>query len=375
MRRPMLYMLIAVGLFFGALFGWKAFIGAQIKAAMAAATFPPVTVSTTKSTAETWTPAISAVGSLRAEQGVDVTSQVAGQITAIHFESGSSMAAGDLLVELYSADEKAQLNGLVADRKLAETNLSRTRDLIKEKLVSQFDLDTRINDLERARAAEDNLRLKIRQKSIRAPFAGRVGIRQVDLGQYIQPGNPIVRLESRDRMLVDFPVAQQQLPNLRVDQPVVVRVDTWPGETFRGAIRAIEPAVDRDTRNIRARAVVNNTDGKLLPGMFARIEIELPVSDNVVTVPQAAILHSPFGDAVFVVEQGKDKDGKPQLTVANTRVVTGARRGDQVAISSGLKAGTTVVTAGLQKLRNGSVVVVDNSVPVSNQPAPTPDNN
>jgi len=375
MRRPMLYMLAATGLFFGAIFGWKAYLGARNQAAMAAMQFPPVTVSTTTAAAESWTPTIAAVGSLRASRGVDVTAQVAGLITAIHFASGSRVAAGDLLVQQYVADEQARLDGLVADRKLAEINLTRARELIRDNLISKFDLDVRENDLERARAAEDDLRLKIAQKSIRAPFAGQLGIRQVDVGQYVEPGDPIVRLEASDQMVVDFPVPQQRFGNLRVKQPVSLHVDSWPGLSFRGVISAIEPQVDRDTRNIRLRAVIDNPDGKLLPGMFARIDIELPVKENVVTVPHAAVTNSPYGDAVFVVNEETDDAGQKLLRVTNTVVVTGATRGDQVAITSGLAAGATIVTAGQQKLRNGSVVVVDNSVPVSNSASPEPDNN
>ncbi|MEO8164529.1 MAG: efflux RND transporter periplasmic adaptor subunit [Betaproteobacteria bacterium] len=368
-------MLAATGLFFGALFGWKAYVNGQMQAAMAATPFPPVTVSTTRATAESWTPAIAAVGSLRASRGVDVTAQVAGQITAIRFDSGDSVAAGELLVQQYAADDKARLEGLVAERQLAEINLARARTLIDEKLISAFDLDTRETDLQRARSAEDDLRLKTAQKSIRAPFAGQLGIRQVDLGQYIEPGKNIVRLEGRDRIVVDFPVPQQQLENLRLKQPVSIQVDAWPGVTFRGAISAIEPQVERDTRNIRVRATVENPEGRLLPGMFARIDIELPTRDNVVTVPNAAVTHSPYGDAVFVVDKRTDDAGQRVLRVTNTVVVTGATRGDQVAIASGLPAGATIVTAGQQKLRNDSVVVVDNTAPVSNSASPQADNN
>ncbi len=369
MTRPMLMMIAATGLFFGALFGWKAYQGAQNQAAMAAMQFPPVTVSTITATSEVWTPSIAAVGSLRASRGVDVTAQVAGQITAISFESGSAVAAGDLLVQQYVADEKAQLDGLAADRKLAEINVTRARGLFAKKLISAFDRDVRETDLQRTRAAEDGLRLKIAQKSIRAPFAGALGIRQVDIGQYVEPGDPIVRLEGRDKMVVDFPVPQQRLARLRVKQPVSVQVDAWPGQAFRGSIEAIEPQVERDTRNIRVRAVVDNPDGRLLPGMFARIEIELPAREKVITIPQAAVTHSPYGDAVFVVT------GQKELRVTNTLVVTGDTRGDQIAVSSGLPAGATIVTAGQQKLRNGAVVVVDNSVPVSNSARPEPANN
>ena len=375
MRRPMLYMLAATGLFFGALFGWKAYVARTNQAAMAATSFPPVTVSTTSATLESWTPSIAAVGSLRASRGVDVTAQVAGLVTAIEFESGSAVGAGDLLVQQYVADERAQLDGLVAERKLAEINLSRARELIKDKLISTFDMDVRKTDLQRTRAAEDDLRLKITQKSIRAPFAGQLGIRQVDVGQYIEPGDPIVRLEARDQIVVDFPVPQQQFSKLRVKQPVSVHVDSWPGLAFPGAISAIEPQVERDTRNIRVRAVIDNPEGKLLPGMFARIDIELPTRDNVITVPHAAVTHSPYGDAVFVVDEQTDEAGQQVLRVTNTVVVTGATRGDQVAIDSGLSEGATIVTAGQQKLRNGSVVVVDNTVPVSNSASPEADNN
>lgn len=375
MTRSMLIMLAATGLFFGALFGWKAYEGNAMQASMVGMQMPPVTVSTTTATADAWAPVIPAVGSLRAARGVDVTAQVAGQVTALKFESGALVGAGDLLVEQYSADEKAQLAGLAAERKLAEINLARTRKLVKDKLVSAFDLDVRETDLQRTRAAEDDLRLKVSQKSIRAPFAGQLGIRKVDIGQYIEPGDPVVRLEARQQMLVDFPVPQRQLGKLKVKQPVVLRVDAWPGEKFRGLIQAIEPQVERDTRNIRVRAAVDNPDGKLLPGMFARIDIELPVQDAVVTVPHAAVTHSPYGDAVFVVEQHTNEVGEKVLRVANTVVTTGATRGDQVAISAGLKAGATVVTAGQLKLRNGSVVVVDNAVAVSNSASPAPANN
>ena len=375
MTRPMLIMLAATGLFFGALFGWKAYQNAQHQAAMAGTPFPPVTVSTVTATTESWTPVIAAVGSLRASRGVDVTAQVAGQITAIKFDSGSVVAAGDLLVEQYVADEKAQLDGLAADRKLAEINVSRARGLYAEKLISTFDRDVRETDLQRARAAEDGLRLKIAQKAIRAPFSGALGIRKVDVGQYIEPGDPIVRLEGRDQMVVDFPVPSQQLRNLHVKQPVSVQVDAWPGQAFRGAIEAIEPQVERDTRNIRLRAVVDNPEGKLLPGMFARIDIEMPARDKVVTIPHAAVTHSPYGDAVFVVAPQAKDSGQRELRVTNALVVTGATRGDQIEISSGLPAGAMIVTAGQQKLRNGSVVVVDNSVPVSNSASPQPANN
>jgi len=375
MKKPMIIMLALAGLFFGGVFGWKAFVGAQIEKAMASMEPPPATVSAMQATAEAWAPHIPAVGSLRAAQGVDVTPQVAGLITRLDFDSGDEVAAGDILLQQYDADLRAELDGLIAARELAEANLRRAEELIDQDLVSEFDYDSRKTELQLARAAEADLRLQIEKHSIRAPFSGQLGIRKVDLGQYIEPGDLIARLENRERMLVDFPVPQRQLGNLRSGQPVTVEVDAWPDRKFPGVIRAIEPQVERDTRNLRLRAVVENPSGELLPGMFAQIEVLLPERQQVVTVPQSAITYSPYGDSVFVVEEDAGADGEPVTTVINTFVVTGETRGDQVAIATGLKAGQTVVTSGQQKLRNGAKVVVNNAVQVRNDPDPVPVNN
>jgi membrane fusion protein (multidrug efflux system) len=377
MKRPMLIMLVSVGLFFGAVFGWKAFVGSQIQKSMQAMAMPPVTVSTKLVDAEAWSPTITAVGSVRAVQGVDVSAQVEGQITELHFDSGDTVAVGDLLVQQYTADEMAQLEGRIADRQLAELNYERLKNLSKKQLVSEFDFDASRTELQRSQAIEKNLLLNIEKKSIRAPFAGQLGIRGVDLGQYIEPGDTLVRLEALDQLLVDFTVSQRQMGQLFVGQKVVAYVDAWPGQRFTGVIDAIAPKVEINTRNVSVRAVLTNVDTRLIPGMFARVEVQLSTQDTVVTVPQSAITYSPYGDSVYVIgeQSPQDANGQPVYGVTNTFVVLGATRGDQVAIESGLAAGTTVVTAGQQKLRNGSQVVVDNSVPVSNNPAPQPANN
>jgi membrane fusion protein (multidrug efflux system) len=375
MKRPMIIMLVTVGLFFAAVFGWKAFVTRQIQKSMQATPFPPMTVSTTVAGADTWTPVINAIGSLRAVQGVDVTAQVAGQITQLHFDSGDVVAKDDLLLQQYTADERAQLEGLVAERKLAELNFKRLQDLSSKQLVSEFDFDSGRTELQRAEAAEVTLRLNIAKKSIHAPFAGQLGLRRIDLGQYVEPGDVLVRLEAIDRLLVDFPVSQRQISRLYAEQPIAVYVDAWPEQRFVGVIDAIDPQIELDTRNVRVRGVLDNADTRLLPGMFVRVEIQLPDQTEVVTVPQSAVTYSPYGDSVFVIDEQQGADGTPLLSVVNTFVVPGATRGDQVAIQSGLAAGVTVVTAGQQKLRNGARVVVDNSVPVSNNPAPQPANN
>lgn len=377
MRRPMILMLLVTAAFFAAVFGWKAFVGYQMGQSMQNMQMPAVTVSTAEVVASSWTPEISAVGTLRAQRGVDVTAQAAGQIVALHFDSGDRVAAGDLLVQQYTADDLARLEGLIAATELAERNVQRAEELRAKNLISEFDVDSRNTELRVARAVEAELRLSIEQRAIRAPFAGRLGLRKVNIGQYIEPGDAIARLEASDVIYLDFPVPQRRLGALSLGQSVEVSVDAWPETRFAGVIRAIEPQVERETRNVLVRAEIDNRDGRLAPGMFARADVQLEMQQDVLTVPQSAIVYSPYGDAVYAVVEGApqgDQEGST-LTVVNTFVVTGPTRGDQIAIESGLQAGMTVVTAGQQKLRNGARVVINNTVPVGNDPDPTPANN
>jgi membrane fusion protein (multidrug efflux system) len=374
MTRRMLTMIAVTAITFGAIFGWKAYTGVQMSKSMQAAGFPPVTVSTADVIETSWTPSIPATGTLRAMQGVNVTPQLAGAVTQLLFESGATVKAGDRLAQQYSADEEARLAGLVAETRLAELNLQRARELLPKNLISRFDFDVTETDLERTRSAEQNLRLTIAQKTIRAPFSGRLGIRQIDVGQFVEPGDTLVRLEDTEQMLVDFPVPQRYISELFVGQPITAIVDAWPNERFRGTVRAIEPQISATTRNVKIQGVLANPENRLIPGMFVSIEIALSAQDNVITVPKAAITYSPYGDSVYVVRPNPaGEDGR--LIAESLSVMTGASRGDQVAIESGLKAGMVVVTAGQQKLRNGVAVIVDNSVAVSNQPAPAADNN
>ncbi len=377
MRRPMILMLVVTTAFFAAVFGWKAFVGYQMDQSMQNMQMPAVTVSTAEVVASSWTPEISAVGTLRAQRGVDVTAQAAGQIVALHFDSGDRVSAGDLLVQQYTADDLARLEGLVAAAELAERNVQRAEELRAKNLISEFDVDSRNTELRVARAVEAELRLSIEQRAIRAPFTGRLGLRKVDIGQYIEPGDALARLEASDLIYLDFPVPQRRLGALSLGQSVEVSVDAWPETRFAGVVSAIEPQVERETRNVLVRAEIDNRDGRLAPGMFARADVQLETQQNVLTVPQSAIVYSPYGDAVYAVVEGApqgDQAGST-LTVVNTFVVTGSTRGDQIAIESGLQAGMTVVTAGQQKLRNGARVVINNTVPVGNDPDPTPANN
>ena len=367
MTKRMILMLLAVGLFFGSLFGWKAFVGEQIRLAIAASGPPVATVSVATVQRAQWQPTIDTVATLNADQSVDVSAQVGGQVTEIHFQSGDEVARGALLMRQYADDDRAQLRALQADLRLAELELARIEQLVKEKLVPQRDLDVAESSLERTRAEVENLDVAIGKKTIRAPFAGRLGIRKVNLGQFIEPGDPIVRLESLDRLYADFKLPQQSLPQVYVGQAVSIAVDAWPGDSFRGEITAIEPAVDTGTRNLSLRAHIDNGDGRLRPGMFVRIEVVLPERRDVLLIPQAAISFSPFGNSVFVLERTAQG-----ALVRNIYVGTGETRGDLVEVLSGLESGQEVVTAGQQKLRDGATVNVDNSVPVNASANPEP---
>ncbi|MFQ5634417.1 MAG: efflux RND transporter periplasmic adaptor subunit [Gammaproteobacteria bacterium] len=370
MIRRMILMLLAVGLFFGGVFGWKAWTAYQSDLLMAGQPMPAVTVSTTVAVHETWHPVIPAVGTLRASQGVDITAQLAGMITELRFESGAAVRAGDLLAQQYVDDERARLAALEADVRLAELNLARAQDLLDQNLSSQFDYDTRRTDRDRAVAQAENARLIIDKKTIRAPFSGRIGIRMVDLGQYVEPGDPLVRLEALDKILVDFTVPQRSVGLTHSGQPLKIFVDAYPGKVFHGVVTAVAPNVRSNTRDVRLEGVVDNPGERLLPGMFAEIDVVMPAEEAVVTVPQSAISYSPYGDSVFVVREATDDSGDTILLADNVFVQTGDTRGDQVAVLSGVEAGDTIVSAGQIKLRSGARVVVDNSVLVSNEVSP-----
>ena len=374
MMKRMLIMLTLLGLFFGALFGWKTYVNQGLGEG-SPDQFPPVTISATAVRAETWTPALTAVGTLETEQGVNVTAQAPGIITALFFGSGAEVGAGDLLVQQFIDDDLARLDALKAELRLAEITLQRANELVRDRLVPQLDLDTAESNLDRIRAELESVQVTIDKKSIRAPFAGQLGIRRVNIGQYIQPGDNIVKLESLKHILVVFPLPQRQLPQVHLGQPVEVSVDAYPDHVFGGEINAIEPEVNQATRSFWLQATLPNESLGLRPGMFAEVSIPLPAEESVVTVPQSAITFSPYGDSVYVVQDSIDASGRPGPTVQNVFVTTGATRGDQVAIINGLAAGERVVTSGQLKLRNGSRVAVHNSVSVSDSAQPIPKEN
>lgn len=374
MKKRMVIMLVAVGVVFGGIFGFQAFKGAMIKKFMASQAQPPQTVSTVTAAAQEWLPQVKAVGSLRAMRGADLAPEIPGLVAAIQFKSGDEVKAGDLLLQLRADSDLAKLKSLRAAAELAAATFKRDQELIKIHAISQATYDTDSASLKGAVALAEEQQALVAKKSIRAPFAGRVGIRQVDLGQYLGAGDKIATLQVLDPIYVDFYIPQQELGRLKAGEAVSAATDTFPNETFKGEISAIDPKVDTDTRNVQVRATLKNPGNKLLPGMFATVSILSGQAQTFVTLPQTAITYSPYGNTVFLVEQkGKGADGKPVLLAKQAFVTTGRTRGDQVAILKGVKAGDTVVGSGQLKIKNGTPLIVNNAVTPADNPAPKPE--
>ena len=374
MTKRMIIMLTLTGLVLGAVFGFQAFKSVMIAKFMATLSNPPQTVSTTVAASQEWRSQLEAVGSLRAVNGANLSGQVAGIVSAVHFESGADVKKGDLLLELQAEDDKAHLDALKATASLARITFERDSSLVKTNAVSQQTVDTDKGNLANAEALVAQQQALVNYKSIAAPFSGRLGIRQVDLGQYLAAGTTIVTLQQIDPIFVDFYLPQQALAQIKVGQEVTGKVDTYPNKTFVGQIAAINSLVDTTTRNVQVRATMQNHENLLLPGMFATIEIDTSAPQKFVTLPQTAIAYNSYGNIVYLIdEKGKDDKGQPRLAARQTFVTTGATRGDQVAVLSGVKDGDVVVTAGQIKLRNGSPVIANNAIQVPNDPHPKPD--
>jgi membrane fusion protein (multidrug efflux system) len=373
MIKRMIGMLILVGVVFGAIFGFQAFKARMIKTAMASFGAPPQTVSTTTAAYQNWQPQLEAVGSLRAVKGADLAVEVPGIVDEISFKSGDDVRAGAPLLRLRADDDIAKLHSLEAAAELAAITYRRDQKQFKAQAVSQATLDTDAANLKNDKAQVAEQQAVVDKKLLRAPFAGRLGIRQVDLGQYLNAGTAIVTLQALDPIYLDFRLPQQALDRIKVGQPVTARVDTYPEQAFSGEISAINPKVDSSSRNVEVRATLKNPDHKLLPGMYATADVASGQPQRYITLPQTAITFSSYGNTVYIVDdKGKDAGGRPQLVARQSFVTTGATRGDQIAVLSGVKEGETVVTAGQVKLHNGSPLVVDNSVKPTEDANPTP---
>jgi membrane fusion protein (multidrug efflux system) len=361
MTKRMVLVLLALGLVLAAMFGWK-YYQSQKMAALASMPPPPATVAATEVQTETWQPYLAAVGSLVATQGIMVTTEVAGKVHAIRFESGQQVEAGTLLLEIDDSVEQAELAGIVAERRLAEQQFKRREDLLDSKTISRSDVDEARLRLENAAAQLAAKRAVIEKKRITAPFSGWLGIRQVDLGEYLQPGTTIVPLDALVPIYVDYALPERHLDQISVDQAVEIEVQAFPGEVFKGHIAAVNPGIDPGTRSLQIRALLENPEARLRPGMFAEVRTVLPQRPGVLTLPQTAITYNPYGDSVFVI-----LDGESGTSVQRRQVETGGVRNGRVEIVSGLQPGERVVLAGQVKLLNDQAVVIDNSIVLDTQ--------
>jgi membrane fusion protein (multidrug efflux system) len=372
MAKRMIIMLAAAAVVLGGVFGFKLY-AAKMGARAMAFRPPPASVSAVKAEKLVWQPEIRSVGSLRAFRGVDVTSEIDGLVRTVLFKAGDEVKAGQVLVELNADSDRAELQSLQAEADLAKTTLERDRKQLEIQSVSQATVDADEAALKSKQADAAKQAALVDKKTIRAAFAGKLGISAVNPGQYIKAGDKIVTLQALGSILVDFYVPQQSLARIAIGQAIEVMTDTYPGKTFVGRITAVNPKVDPETRNVQIEATVNNARHELLPGMYATVTVQAGSAKRYLTVPQTAVTYNPYGDTVFLVQQGTGPDGKPALSVKQAFVTLGETRGDQVAVLSGINEGDQVVTSGQMKLKNGSSVVINNTVQPANEAAPKPE--
>jgi membrane fusion protein (multidrug efflux system) len=374
MTKRMLIMLICVGLLLAALVGFNLFRAHMFAKFMAGNAAPPATVSAVVAGYQSWQPQLAAVGSLRAVRGVDVTTEVAGLVREIAFRSGQEVKANQILVRLNDDTDVALLHSLQAAAELAQTVYRRDQAQYGIKAIAKAQLDADAADLKGKNAQVAGQAALVEKKTIRAPFAGRVGITTVNPGQYLNPGDAIVTLQAIDPIYADFTLPQQQLGQLAIDQSVVVDTNAYSGQTFVGKIQSISPKVDSATRNVQIEASVDNHERKLLPGMYANVKIDAGTEQRYLTLPQTAITYNPYGATVFLVKPGTqgNAQGKTLPVAQQVFITPGPTRGDQVAILKGVDAGMQVVTSGQLKLKNGTSLVIDNRVQPADSPNPTP---
>ena len=331
---------------------------------------PKQTIATATVKSDDWQPQISAVGTLRAVRGVDVTTEVAGLVRTIGFHSGQDIASGATLVQLNADSDIAQQQALAAAAELAAVVYKRDQEQFQAQAISQAQLDGDAADLKNKKAQEAAQAALVAKKTLRAPFAGQLGITTLNPGQYLNPGDRVVTLQQLDPILVDFRLPQQSLARISVGQLVVLTADTWPGVSFAGRITAVNPQVDSATRNVQIEASVDNHSRQLVPGMFGHLQVAAGTLVHALTLPQSAVTYNPYGATVFLVIP--DPGNKGGQTVKQTFVTLGDTRGDQVQALTGVKDGDVVVTAGQLKIKNGTPVAIDNTVKPSSDSNPTP---
>lgn len=335
---------------------------------------PPAAVTTLIAKQETWPSSLNVIGTAAAIQGVTVSADLPGTVEKINFESGKAVHAGDILVELDTRQERAQLAAAEADYELAKITYGRQQQLVKEGVVARTEYDNALAQQKSTEAKVGEIKATIDRKTVRASFSGILGIRQVNLGQYLAAGQAIVSLQSLNPIYVNFGVPQQSTPQLQVGRALRITSDELPGVQFSGRVTAVDSVVDQTTRNIQVQATFANPGDKLRPGMFVQVDLSLGEPRRVISLPASAINYAPYGDSVFIVGQMKnEKTGKSYLGVRQQFVKVQGSRGDQVAVISGVNPGDEVVSSGVFKLRNGAEVQVNNSVTPPNNPKPKPE--
>ena len=367
-------MIVVVALIYGGLTVFKVNqIMGFMQMAKSGAFAPPATAVTTKVAEKSeWQPTLETIGTVIAINGVTVSTDLAGIVSKIAFDSGSQVKAGDLLVQLNTDQEEAQLAQAEAQRDWTQITLTRNEGLLAKKTVSQSDFDSATAQFHQAQATVDQYKAVIARKTLRAPFAGIVGIRQINLGQYLNTGDPVVTLQSFDPIYVNFSLPQQNLSQITVGQAVEITLDAYGDKVFNGKITAINSLVDQNSRNIQIQATLPNSDTLLRPGMFAKVKVVLPEAQEVVAIPSSSIHYAPYGDSVFIVSDLKSPDGKTYKGVKEQFVKLGQSKGDLTAIVSGLNPGDEVVTSGVFRLRSGGAIIVNNKTVPGSDISPNP---
>lgn len=357
MKKPMAIMLLILALVFGGIFGWNAFVGLMTDRYLASYQPPALGVEVELARAERWDSIVSAVGTLTAVNGVDITTEVGGLVREIYFASGQEVEEGQVLIQLDDRVEKAALGSFLAQLKLAEINFRRDQRLLQSKAISRTDFDTSEAKLADMQAQVERTQALIEQKQIRAPFTGRLGIRLVNVGEYVNSGDQLVTLQALDYLNVDFRVPEYYVPELYFGQAVRFTVKAHGERQFVARVSAVNAKVDEDTRSIRVRASFANEKKDLMPGMFADLQVVLASERPVITLPETAINFSLYGDSVYVVADRAGPDGKPGQVVERRYVKVGDRRGERLVVIEGVAAGEPVVVSGQLKLNDGARVL------------------
>ena len=372
--RRMTIMLCGVFLLLGLIFGFNQLKTFMIKYFIAGMGLPPATVSTMVVETTAWQPKLSSVGNVRAFRGVELSTEISGLVQTVPIKSGMDVKEGELLIKLNDASDVAQLNSLKALADLAQVINERDRQQLEIQAISKNVFDTSKADAKSKQAQVEQQTALVAKKNLKAPFSGRVGIVMINPGQFVNPGDKLLTLQTLDPIFVDFNLPQSNAEQIQVGQEIVVTTDAFKDASFTGKISAVSPKVDANTRNIQIEAKLANPDKKILPGMFANVNIKLGEQVKMLTLPQTAVTYNPYGSTVFIAKPTgkKDKQGKPALEAQQVFVTTGPTRGDQVAILKGVDEGATVVTSGQLKLKNGTPLIVNNKVLPANSPNPKP---